>query len=112
MPHPYHDTQAVGLDKLGRDEPLPLRAQVLRKAESLVCGVRNGEYGSPYDSHQRIAALWSALLGIEVRPYQAALMLALMKASRAMTDTKQDTFDDGSAYFALAFEILEEEKLS
>lgn len=85
------------------------RAEVLREAEKLICGVRQQEYGSPYDSHARIAALWSALLGIEIRPYQAAIMLALMKASRAMTDVKMDTFNDGAGYFALAYDILLEE---
>lgn len=86
------------------------RAEVLHEAEKLICGTRQQEYGSPYDSHARIAGLWSALLGIEIRPYQAAVMLACMKASRAMTDVKMDTFNDGAGYFALAYDILLEEE--
>lgn len=87
----------------------PERLIPLQRAGELICGDRNQEYGSPHDSHKRIADLWSALLGIEIRPYQAAIMLALMKASRAMTDHKLDTFIDGAAYFGLAWEILLEE---
>lgn len=121
MPHPYGDRQAVSLEgegpapaseaTQGASETTsgPPRLAPLARAAELICAERNQEYGSPYDSHERIAALWSAYLGTEVRPYDAAVMLALMKASRARTDRKLDTFVDGAAYFALAWEILLEE---
>lgn len=101
----HYDTPAM----VEWEDP-PVRAQVLRRAEELVCGVRNEEYGTPYDSLKRIADLWSAYLGKFITAHEASVMMVLLKASRSVTDSKADTFDDMASYAALAYECLCEER--
>jgi len=43
---------------------------------------REKDYGPPLQSFTRIAALWSALLGIEITAQQVAHMMILLKVSR------------------------------
>ena len=81
------------------------RIKVLTTAANLTAGDRNDSYGTPWDNHQRIAAIWSVILGIEVTATQAALCMAGMKLARLAYDpTHTDSCVDGAAYFAIASE--------
>jgi hypothetical protein len=84
------------------------RTEVLTRAASLITGDRAAEYGDAKESFRRIAGMWSAYLGWSVSPSDAAMMLALLKASRVSSNPgHDDSYVDGAAYFALAAEVAE-----
>ena len=70
-------------------------------------GDRNEQNGDPYENHERIAAIWSVILGVEVEPFQVALCMAGLKIARlAYNPQVMDSFIDGAAYLAIAGEIV------
>lgn len=82
------------------------REQILQQAIDLTMGDRNEQNGDPYENHQRIAKIWSVILGIEVEPYQVALCMAGLKLARLAYNPLDDSFIDGAAYLAIAGEIV------
>lgn len=55
---------------------------ILKEADDLVTTARQAVYGHPFDDYSRTAKLWSAVLGAEVTPEQAALCMIMVKISR------------------------------
>jgi hypothetical protein len=87
-----------------------LRGDILQEASRLTHGDRNKNYGDPFTNHQRIAALWSVYLEVEITPDQVAICLALIKIARLIeTPDHLDSFIDGAAYFSIAGEIATRE---
>ena len=79
---------------------------VAQEAHGLVHGARNKTYGHPYDDYTRTAGLWSAFLGVEITPGQAALMMLLMKVSRLRnTPDHRDSLVDACGYAMVAAEV-------
>ena len=95
-----------------------MRSEILREAERIVYGDREDEYGSPAVNLQATADLWSAYLerqlNAPIKPYDVALMMVLLKVSRAKNggQTSMDHFVDIAGYAAIAGELLagQEEK--
>jgi hypothetical protein len=87
------------------------RDEILKKAEQLTTADRNKQYGEPLENHQRIAKIWSVILGAEVSASAVALCMAGVKLARLSHDYADDSFVDGCAYFAIAGEIAETEKV-
>ena len=82
------------------------RTQILAEASRLTNGNRDKAYGEPLINHQRIAAIWTVILGIEIRPDQVALCMVGVKLARLVeTPIHEDSNIDGAAYFAIAGEI-------
>lgn len=82
------------------------RIEILTEAARLTGGDRDKNYGTPRTNHERIAAIWSVVLGIEVTPSQVALCMAGVKIARLVeTPDHIDSFVDGAAYLAIAGEI-------
>lgn len=81
------------------------RSEILFEANDLINGERQSQYGTPEANFGRISAMWSAYLGYEVAPHQVAVCMALLKAARLSNESKEDSFVDGAAYFALAGEL-------
>lgn len=81
------------------------RKEILAQATKLTMGDRNESHGEPYANHKRIADIWSAIIGIKITPYQAALMMAGQKLARAAYKPLEDSFVDLAAYAAIAGEI-------
>ena len=80
---------------------------VLHEAAGIVNGERQGTYGPPEDSFNRIAAYWTTYLGREVSAADVAIMMALLKIARRDHDRKhRDSYVDGAAYMALGYQIL------
>lgn len=82
------------------------REEILKEAIRLTHGERNRDYGTPLENHQRIADIWTVVLGHPVTPAQVALCMVGVKLARlAQTPTHEDSFIDGSAYMAIAGEL-------
>ena len=81
------------------------REETLKKAIELTMGDRNKSYDDPFPNHDRIAKIWSVVLGVEVDATQVALCMAGLKLARLAHKYDDDSFIDGAAYFAIANEV-------
>ena len=82
------------------------RQEILAAAEECVCKDRNSTYGEPENSFGKIAAVWSALLGITIRDDQVAIMLNALKGVRAWENPNhRDNWVDGAGYMACGGEL-------
>lgn len=99
------------------DKKISPRAKVLRQAESLVCGDRNAQYGSPNQDFARTAEFWETYLrgvftkreGLFLEPHDVAMMMSLLKVSRSVwSPNKLDTFVDLIGYGACAVDCVTE----
>ena len=87
-------------------ESIKPRTVCLRKAEELVSGHRNVDYGEPDENLQRIADFWSVYLGITVIQGDVALMMDLAKTARLMNDiTHEDGWVDKAGYAGIGYEV-------
>ena len=80
----------------------------LETAQDIVLNKRGQQYGanSWVTMHERIARVWSAILGTEVTGLQVALCMAGMKLIRAENAPDvEDSFVDACGYAAIAAEI-------
>lgn len=84
------------------------RFDLLDAAKETVSG-RADEYGTPWQNHERIAVMWTAILGVEVEPEQVALCMAALKIARlAANRDHQDSWVDLAGYAATGSECLHE----
>jgi len=60
------------------------RQRLLTYAAELIHGDRNESYDEPAANFARIAALWSAYLGVELEPHDVAVLNVLQKVARLM----------------------------
>jgi hypothetical protein len=82
------------------------RKEILEAARQCVCGDREEDYGSPENNFARIAGLWSAYLGVPIRVWDVAAMLALLKIGRiGGGQVKLDNWIDLAGYAACGGEI-------
>lgn len=78
------------------------RAEILAEAARLIDGDRKAQYGNTFPD---IAAMWSIVLGHEVRPDQVALCMAALKLVRVAHKSHEDGYVDAAGYIALAGEM-------
>ncbi len=90
------------------------RSEVLKKAEQIVTGEREQQYGQAEHNFAVIAELWNTYLiwkkdeGLTAK--DVANMMILFKTGRATTGTgTEDTYVDIAGYAACAAEIATEE---
>lgn len=83
---------------------LPHR-NVLEEALDVVQNSRQESYGHPIDDFSRTAKMWSAILGVEVRPEQIPLCMIAVKISRECHQPKWDNLVDIAGY-ALTLEMV------
>lgn len=82
------------------------RNEILDTAKDLINGDRAETHGDAYHTHEVIAEMWSAILGISVSPMRVALMMAALKLARASRNHgHSDSFVDACGYIALAGEM-------
>lgn len=97
----------INLDK---GNPIKLgREEVLETALSLITGDRAEQYDTQDDAtgnFQRIADLWTPVLGREITPTEVALCLIQLKVARVITSNgHQDSWVDIAGYAGLGFEV-------
>ena len=86
------------------------RKDLLKEAANLIYNDRQKDYGTPQVNHDRIAKLWSVVLGIEIEPWQVALCMNQVKVSRLVESPhKEDNWVDAAAYIAIGGELATEE---
>lgn len=92
-------------------EEMPL----LIEANELINGDRNADYGPPNQDFKRTADMWTGLLqyklnlNAKIRPQDVALMMIMLKASRAQHSLKKDNYIDICGYGALAWRCARDE---
>ena len=87
------------------------RKEILEEAIHLIYNDRQADYGTPQENHDRIAKLWSVVLGIDVKSYQVALCMNQVKVARLVqSPTKLDGWVDGAAYMGIGGELATEDK--
>lgn len=82
---------------------------VLQEAQRIIHGPRQQDYGGPLESFERIAALWSAYLGVPLEAEDAANLLILLKVARAKQGFHRDSYVDVAGYAGCA-ELIQEER--
>ena len=71
---------------------------ILRKADRITSGIKRKAYGHPKENFKRTAALWSAILGVEVSSQQVALCMVAFKLAREAFRHKEDNLVDAVGY--------------
>lgn len=85
---------------------VPVRVQVLQDGVQVTKVDRNKAYGEPVEDMIRQAKLWSAYLGVHIRPDQVPVCMALTKIGRmAHSPEHRDSAMDGAVYLAIAHEV-------
>lgn len=88
------------------------REETLKKANEIVNGKREGQYGSPEDNFLKIAGLWGVYLERLLSPVDVAHMMILLKIARASSGKYlEDNYIDICGYAACASEILSKSKM-
>ena len=80
--------------------------EYLEKANALVAGDRENDYGDKVRNHTNIAKLWSAYLNTKIEAHDVAILMTLLKVARTKLGVvSDDTYIDMAAYSAIAGEI-------
>lgn len=83
-----------------------LRAAVLDAARQAVMVDRAATHGQAESSFAKLAAVWSALLGVTITPAQVAIMLIGLKTVRAWDNAGHgDNWVDIAGYAACGGEV-------
>lgn len=70
---------------------------------------RRKQWGDPTTTHERIADVWTGILGHHIDAVQVALMMAGLKLVRAsINPAEPDSYDDGHGYLTIAQHIQED----
>jgi hypothetical protein len=76
----------------------PIDPTLATDAIRLVTGDRQAAYAHPKVNFQRIADLWSPILGVKVTPEQVALCSVQIKIAREIHAHKADNIIDAIGY--------------
>lgn len=85
---------------------VPVRAQILREAETVITKNRQDQYGNAEDCFGDIAALWTTYFRRTFTAHDVAMAMVLMKVARIKANPKhRDSTLDAIGYLALADEM-------
>lgn len=87
----------------------PSRVEALRKAAALISGDRDAQYGGPKENFDRIAKVWSVILGIDVTAEDVAMCMVGVKVARYASKSgfQADTWIDVAGYAGCGYEVGE-----
>ena len=87
------------------------RDEILQEADRMINGPRAKDYGDAYLNHERIAKMWTVLLGHDVTVEQVYMCMIAVKLSRLIeTPTHEDSAIDLCGYGALLGEACDGQK--
>ncbi len=86
--------------------PMPERARILGRAQSLICGDRAASYGNYEEQMNAISAAFNAITGKTLEPQDISLILQLLKLRRMQTSSDPDSAVDLCGYAALHAEFF------
>lgn len=88
-------------------EVVPPRVEALREAARLINSERNKQYGPPSENFDRIARLWSVILGIDVTMEDVSMCMVALKMARYASKSgyQPDTWIDIAGYAGCGYEV-------
>lgn len=89
------------------EQKSPPRVEALREAARLISSERNEQYGPPSENFDRIARLWSVILGINVTMEDVAMCMVALKMARyaSRSGYQPDTWVDIAGYAGCGYEV-------
>lgn len=82
------------------------REELLDQCKEVVTKHRQSCYGTPEDNFTRIAAMWSAYLGVVLAPHDVANLMILLKVVRSQNSPSgMDHWLDMAGYAACGCEV-------
>lgn len=81
---------------------------ICQEADRVVSTDRRADYGHPLDNWTQTAAMWSAILGVEVTAEQGLLCMIAAKISRETNAPKRDNLVDIAGYAKCVDLVIEE----
>ena len=86
---------------------VPPRVEALREAARLIHSERNVHYGPPTENFDRIARLWSVVLGTDVTSEDVAMCMVAVKMARYASKSgfQADTWIDIAGYAGCGYEV-------
>lgn len=89
------------------NQPQPPRVDALREAARLINSERNVNYGPPTENFDRIAKIWSVILGINITMEDVAMCMVAMKMARYASKSgfQPDTWIDIAGYAGCGYEV-------
>lgn len=92
----------LAMEEVSLEESLNARETgpetILEEAERIVNGPRRQEYGGCLESFERIAAMWSAYVGVALTGEDVAMLMVLLKVCRAKQGQHRDSLVDIAGY--------------
>ena len=87
-------------------EPTP-RVDALHEAARLISSERNVHYGPPSENFDRIARLWSVILGTKISMEDVAMCMVALKMARYASKSgyQPDTWIDIAGYAGCGYEV-------
>ena len=92
---------------MGSDNETSYRVEALREAARIISGDRDVQYGGPEENFDRIAKIWSVILGTSVTSEDVAMMMIGLKVARYASKSgfQPDTWVDVAGYAGCGYEI-------
>lgn len=83
------------------------RQECLEEASRIISGDRDKQYGGPEENFDRIARIWSVILGTSVTREDVAMMMVGLKVARYASKSgfQPDTWTDIAGYAGCGFEV-------
>lgn len=100
-----NDAERERLDRC--EEPYQI-GEITQEASEIVSEDRPETHGDARENHQHTADLWSAFLGTDIEAWEVAIMMTMVKASRAKVGgIDRDHFRDIAGYADIAYACAE-----
>ena len=109
--HDYKIVDGILIRVDKEDKQQDSQETIADKAEKIVFGDREQTYGDPGKNLRMIAGMWSAYLGIEIKPEQVCDMMVQLKIARLKSSPDhEDSKVDIIGYTLLKERLKENEK--
>jgi len=89
------------------DEKQLYRVEALREAARIISGDRDIQYGGPEENFDRIAKIWSVILGINITQEDVGMLMVGLKIARYANRSgfHADTWIDIAGYAGCGYEV-------